>query len=215
MATLRLADDEKRNITSGIRNLIGRAHHNKPFPIDEKDIFEWVVDQLPLHQRKAYRLLRKELPVLTRADNYSSNFEIADTLLTYLIHVGTKLPMPGVFILKADPHHQEVIDWAEHYMDLNDKTRKAEYHIGDLISSCTSVGQIKRLMPEEALRLIPSHLLDFSEVERRSRIPASFFPDKDKMENLMQMITLGSISPESRKGLSAWVSSSTRIEKDE
>ncbi len=215
MATARLDDNEKSRIGTGIGTIIGRALHNKQFPLEKEDVFDWILGQIPESHEKAYRLLESEHPELVKKQSYGCDFKILSTTHSYQIGVTSEVPYNHILINPFDPRHAAVLEWAEWWFGVKEQVGEGCNYVEELVWACTSVGQLKRLLPPEILRFVPSHLLDFSEVIRRSRIPASFTPDAVKMEAMMKILTLGAISPEQRKGMNAWVEQANEIAQPE
>lgn len=202
MPTERLSDDNKQNISSALDRVIERAMFNKKFPINKKDLFEWLVDQMPQTHQDAYRLLRDEnKKLVTNSGSWGSKFKVRDTNSEYTIQVTAKVPYDNIEVRETDSRVADVIVWLKWYEELKAKVSDAESYGDSLVYACTSVGQLRRLLPDEIMRFIPSKLLDFSEVERRSRIPRGFHPDPERMDNMLQMLALGSLSPKERTGL--------------
>lgn len=212
MATSRLSDDDKSQICRSVSNTLSRAMYNKKFPIPEDDITEWVTDQMPKAIRKAYRLLKADDSELITSQGYGVDFTIRSDTHKYQIGIAKTAPKNHILIRKKDKYHADVIKWVQWEVDTKRKVDNGTNYIEELVWACTSAGQLKRLLPEEIMMFIPECLLDFSTVERRSRIPASFSPDKDRLEAMMYMLTIGSISPETYKGAKAWSEYSEEIE---
>lgn len=212
MATARLSDDERSSIVNTIERITARALLNKEFPIAKEDATAWVISQLPKPIRKAYLLLKADEPELVTEKSYASDFRIKSDTMMFQIGIDAPVPRDHILVQPSDVHHADIIKWAEWEVDIKKKVDAADSYISELVYSCTSVGQLKRLLPQEIMRFIPKHLLDFSEVERRSRIPASFTPVADDLESMMNMLTLGAISPEKRKGMKAWTEYTEEIE---
>lgn len=204
MATVRLSDDNKSEICSSISNTLHRAMYNKAFPVPKGDISEWITDQLPKAIRKAYRLLRADDPELVTNRTHGVDFHIRSDTHKYQIGVSERAPRNNILIRKKDKYHAVVVEWVQWEMDTKRKVDDGTHYIEELVWACTSAGQLKRLLPKEIMTFIPGYLLDFSEVERRSRIPASFNPNKERLEAMMYMLTIGAISPEKYKGAKAW-----------
>jgi hypothetical protein len=201
MATARLSDDDKRSIRNTISKVINRALNNKKFPIKKDDVWGVAMDQMKKRHRKAYELLTNECSdLVTKTNRWGAYLRIQSPTHTYALMMSQRLPKSELIVRENYPCHAELLAWAEWYAELEEKLADANVFCAELIESCTSVGQVKRLLPDEALRFVPDHLLDFSEVERRSRVPAGFTPEPDRMDNLMQMLALGSLSPEKRRG---------------
>ena len=218
MATARLSDSDRSNIVWTLELVINKSLNSKSFPVKKNKLMEWGIKQLPKPIKKAYILLREDCPELTRkASGYDCGFTIRTDTHQYKIKFGesgTKFPLEGLLILPNDKYHTQIIEWAVWFNEISEKVEEANKYINNLVYACTSVGQLKRLLPQEVMRFIPTHLCDFSEVERRSRIPASFMPEQEKLDNMLQMLTVGSISPDQRKGISVNVELVTEIDKE-
>ena len=216
MATERLTDDDKSTIVNKIDNITVRSLYNKKFPVDKEDIFEWVTNQMEQSHQDAYRLLRVENIDLTNSSSsWDSDFFIRSDSYTYKANIRYSLPLKSLEIRKTDPHHADVIEWIEWYYDLEQRVAQAREYCFKMVWACTSAGQIKRLFPDEALRFVPSHLLNFNDVERMSRVPRSLALDGEQLENLMNMITLGAISPEERKGVIVSIATRDYIDNED
>lgn len=215
MATARLSDQEKCSIVNSVERTIKRALHNKVFPVPEDEISEWVTNQLPTRIREAYLLLREEDRGLVKKQGYGCDFIIHSDTHKYQIGVSKWVPKNGLVISPHDPYHASVLEWAAWNSETKDAVSAADDYISSLVWSCTSAGQLKRLLPVEIMRFIPDHLLDFSLVERRSRIPNSFNPDKKQLEAMMDLLVVGSLSPIERKGAFADLEHKVKIESKE
>lgn len=203
MATSRLNDEEKSSICHAVDKTIKRAMFNKEFPVPQEEVMDWLIKQLPKPIRKAYRLLRADADDLIKHQGFGCDFDIHSDTHEYRIDIRAKVPRNHILIQKKDYYHADIIKWAKWEVDTQKAVSDTVSYFDSLVWSCTSVGQLKRLLPDEIMRFIPSHLLDFSDVERRSRIPASFSPDNKRLEAMMHMLTVGSISPEEHKGVIA------------
>lgn len=215
MATARLNDDERQNISNAITRIIQRALHNKEFPVPKEEVTEWITNQLPKPIREAYRLLRADAPDLVIQQSYSCDFDICSDTYKYRIGISQPVPTNNIMVLTTAKYHAAVIEWVEWEVKTKNQSEDAESYIETLVWSCTSSGQLKRLLPQEVMRFIPNYLLDFSQVERRSRIPNGFKPDTDRMENMLYMLTVGAISPEHCKGMAATSDYVTLIAEDD
>ena len=203
MATSRLSDDEKQSICRAVNMTTKRAMFNKEFPVPQEEVMDWLIKQMPKPIRKAYILLRADASDLVKHQGFACDFDIHSDTHEYRINIRPKVPRNHILIRKKDYYHADVIKWAKWEVDTQKAVDNATSYFDSLVCSCTSVGQLKRMLPDEIMRFIPSHLLDFSNVERRSRIPASFTPDNERLEAMMHMLTVGSISPEELKGVQA------------
>ncbi len=212
MATARLTDNDKSEIAGNLSNVINRALNNKKFPLRKEKVFNWLSNQMKSTHRDAYLLLRDECPkLITNCRSWEANFFIRSDINEYKVSIHTKIPTPELRIHLNDPHYSDVLEWVKWYWELHAKVDEADTYAHHLIWGCTSVGQIKRLLPDEILRFVPSHLLDFSEVERKSRVPRGVSQNTDQFENMMQMAALGALSPSEAKGVNTNVTTCDRF----
>lgn len=219
MATPRLSDHDKSQLTWALEAVIDRALNSKKFPIKKKHFMEWGIKQLSKPVKKAYRLLRDDCPALTHhVSGYGCQFMVRTDSLEYRMSVsgsGVKFPMTDLLILPSDKYHADIIEWAVWHDEVYNKIQAANSYANFLVFACTSSGQLKRLLPQEVMRFIPKHLCYFKEVERRSRIPASFTPNEQELDNMIQMLAVGSLSPETRKGIAVTINSIEEIAEKE
>lgn len=213
MPTQRLSDYEKADLIGEYNDMLGRGAYNQPFPIEyKKEVWGMGIDLLPRKIRAAYVLLREEAMILTAASKYRTQFIINDEKYQYKFHILEAAPMENLVIHKSHERYDAILKWIVWQTKIQIQITEAERTISKAIKACTSAGQIKRILPPEALRIMPNAMLaSLDEAERRSRVPAMFKVTQDEMEHFVNMLTLGSISPERRKGVYCDISDVTAL----
>jgi hypothetical protein len=216
MATERLTDNDKDEIVSKIGGIAERALYNKKFPVKKAKVFNWISKQMKPTHRKAYLLLTDEFPALVnKCGSWQANFIIKSKYDKFTVDIRTAVPVAEILIKDIDRYHADIITWCEWYQEMKDQVNDAHIYARTLVYACTTVGQVKRLFPDEILRFVPSHLLNFSDVERRSRVPNSLSLEPERFENMMQTVAIGALSPDEMKGLEASVSDCERFAEPE
>lgn len=203
MPTQRLSDYEKDDLTGEYLSMLGRAGYNQPFPMEFKSqVWDMGIDLLPKRIRKAYVLLRDEAPLLTSVSKYRTQFIIRGATHEYKFSILENAPMENLVIYKSYPRYDEILAWVQWKVKISIQIHDASNTIKRAIQCCTSAGQVKRILPPETLRIMPATMLEsLGEAERISRVPAGFKVTTEEMEHFVNMLTLGSISPERRKGV--------------
>lgn len=208
MATARLSLSDKGDIQRGFRSTLNRSLNNKQFPIAKDDLFEFGIKCLPEDVGERYAWLHEHDKALTSAHSWRPDIEIVaphptepDVTRTYTITTEGKLPKDPMKCPASHPQHAEVLAWAEWYSTQYDSVRHATNYIERLVDVCTTVGQIKRVLPPEVMSSIPAWMQQtLNEAIRKSRIPRPWVESKwntpEFQENFMQTLVLGAISLE-------------------
>jgi hypothetical protein len=210
---MRLSDSNKGWIESQFDRVIQRAIHNHPFPIPKDDLNDWFLSFMPDNISSAWREIQRYNPYLLRNSGWRACFVVHTYEGKYHCELGDvgAIPPTEPEVSLGDMHYNKVLKWASEYHDTNAKIIKAQRYVSDAIQSCTSAGQILRVLPEDCVRFIPPDVASsFGNAERKSRIPANFSIDKELEELTMNMLALGSISPEEVTGQASEV---TRYEE--
>lgn len=207
MATMRLGDVERASIKSNFSVVLGRAANNKAFPLEKDDAWEFGMSLLPVQIAEYYEYLREHARDLTSESGWNPEFFLnTDEFKFGLSIYGVSLPQEDLQLQSNHPRYAEILEWCEYRYGITERINDADHYMESIIYSCSSVGQIKRLMPDDILRFIPSNYRDsFKNAERRSRIPAGFKPEPDRLEQLAQMLALGSLSPKEREGIQVFL----------
>ena len=200
MPTPRLTDENKRDIARKFYYVLRRASWNKPFPVTEKDDPKLknlgllcIEEQARIH----YEALLKLDESLLKPSAWKTEMSISDDDFVYYLEgrdmdiIKQNLRIPIEY-----PHHDAILEWAQFNSCVEQDVKTAGEIIGKVIDSCSTVGQIKRVLPEDLLRYVPDVLtMQLGEAERASRIPRHLDIDKEKIEHLGNMLALASISP--------------------
>lgn len=218
MPTLRLGDQERSEIRQSFNEILERSKNNQPFPLQDHDFPEFGYEMLPSNIAHHYAELREHGEFLTKASVWNPDFKIRDDAYQYDISISgdaVVVPKDGLILPTTYYKHQEILEWAASYIEVAEKVSDARGFLSGMVECCSSTGQIKRLLTDEVMRFLPNHMMEhFNNAERRSRIPAGMCMDgfAEKMDNLTQMLALGSLSPSERVGsVDASVSSRTPI----
>lgn len=210
MPTLRLSDNDKCSITSEFDIVLNKARHNHVFPLDKDELQSLFVDSFPVNIASAYREIHQWKPSLLRTGGYCAYMTLVDEVDgTYKITImnATSLPDVEPHFVRGSKWYPELLKWVREYYDTNNKILEAQRYVEVAVRNCTSAGQILRVLPEDCTKFLPAKVTStFNQAERRSRIPRDFTPDPEKAELVLNMLALGSISPD-HKGLDAGVSS--------
>lgn len=208
MATLRLSDSDKQQLCNQFFAELSRCRHNRKFPLKKKQIYKLGLTILPKDVRKAFRLLSEKAGYLVAEECRRATIQISDTNNEYRAIVSyIRWPSREDGIVPPDHEHYPVLlEWCQNFHEIHAKVELAGDYVRSIVCACTSAGQIKRILPDEVLRLLPAHITrSFGDAERQSRIPASFRPDPIAEENLVSMLALAAISPEKRKGIAVYL----------
>lgn len=207
MATMRLGDVERGSIKSNFSTMLARANNNKSFPMEEDEIWDFGMSLLPVQTAEYYQYLRDHAKELTTEAGWNPEFGIRNDEAKFSVTIyGVTLPQEHLQLLDTHPRYAEILEWCEHRHVMSERIDDADYYMREVVDACSSVGQIKRLMPEDILRFVPSQMRDtFKHAERRSRVPRDFTPEPERAERLGQMLAIGSLSPENREGLQIYL----------
>jgi hypothetical protein len=210
MPTLRLSDNDKTNITTEFDIVLNKARHNHVFPLDKDELQNLFVDSFPVNIASAYREIYQWKSSLLRTGGYCAYMTLSDEVDgTYKIIIidATSLPDVEPHFVGGSKWYPELLKWATESHDTDKKIFEAQRYVSKAVDNCTSAGQILRVLPEDCVKFLPPKVTStFSQAERRSRIPRDFTPNPEKAELVLNMLALGSISPD-HKGLNAEVSS--------
>lgn len=210
MPTMRLSPNDKSSISHQFTRVLYRAPNSHTFPVPEDELEDWVFSLMPESVSDAYKLVKQYDKKLIQQAGWCFDMKVYKPLTEtiaegeYLLRVDTSKDLPNFspMIREGCDHYEEILKWSQDVNELNKKTAIAERYVDSAIESCTSAGQIVRVLPEDCFRFVPDFVLNtLADAERRSRIPASFEPDKKKEQFVLDMLAIGSISPETRPGL--------------
>ena len=216
MATLRLGDPERNSINDAFNRVLERASKNKPFPLKEDEIKNFGLSLLPHKAADAYKYLYENDRDLVRTVGYHPCFEIRSEPIdpsksmeraVYSIELagsGYIFPKNGLTVETTHPRYAEILAWADHYCEMDElvsKSLKTLYHV---TASCSSAGQIKRVLQHEILRFLPENVSSsLAHAERRSRIPKDLNVSKEELETVANTLTIASLSCEEMVGVAA------------
>ena len=211
MPTLRIGDRERSSINSAFEHVTKRAKNNKPFPLIETDFPEFGLSLLDPRVAGPYELLMELDKDLLASTPYAPDFTLDDGEYEYTIGVyRVAMPKSGMVLPDNHPRHAELLEWVISQCAIERKVAEATAYLYTITEACSSIGQLKRVLPAEIIRFVPDHMQSyFAEAERRSRVPAALCIDTDLLNVLADVLTLGSISPEARTGLQAFVHKTT------
>lgn len=208
MATTRLTEWERSSVRNEFMQTLVRSVNNPPFPVPREDIFRFGIEimDVPEPVRKAYALLiNYNKGGLANKSTYQANFKVQDeqNKLVYICQSGTFESMPSgdLCVYHTHPLHQEILKWCELHYQLQIKYNWAMKVTDEILDNCHSAGQLKRVLPQEAVRFLPNHMIaSFKDAIRKSRYPAGLNIEQHFLDNLCDTLALGSINPEDRKG---------------
>lgn len=211
MATKRLADWDKNRITRDFNEVLKQALNNKKFPIEKDDFEEWARSLLPKKVLKSFNFLMEACEKLVNIPSkYNSGLTLVDTDQGGTYHLSTYdgiTPYDNIPIPAEHPSYGEVLAWAKWYNETHKKITSAQNWLETCVYHCHSMGQVARVLDDEILRFVPDHIAkSLGGAERRSRMPRGFEIDKERHEELSNMLALGSLSPKKRQGADIWVS---------
>ncbi len=205
MPTKRLDDSDRSQINAHINGMLARGLYNKKFPIEKDDWLEWGRSLLHEKAHKYWMYLRQNYPDLVREGaSWSSSFKISDDEGTYYLNASSVImPYDGIYIPKEHESYPEILAWAKWNYDLRTQIAVAQRYTQMCIGHCHSVGQVKRVLNEDTLRFVPEWLQKtLKDAERKSRVPAALELNEEKALLTANLLALGSISPQSREGVS-------------
>lgn len=204
MPTKRLSDWDKANLVNQFENILVCWKNAQPFPIERKNLYNWLLSVLPIDVEAAYRLLR-------RTDKAMLHDCISYALLVlnaiegeYRININVwglqeHFPNTTYRLETDDAAFVEVLEWARLYRATEKNATAAYDYVRNLVWSCTSAGQVDLLLPEEVKRYIPPAIADtLKGAERKSRVPRDFERNEEAEHTLVNALALSSLSPESR-----------------
>ena len=210
MPTKRLSTYDKDNLCHKFRNIIYKCSNTQHFPVKKTEVVEWTRSLLPESVIVAFDVLldySKQLEMgstLARTAYSDVMFELHTDDATYKGEFNVwgieEDVVPCTYTIReGDRFFDELARWAEERRKTQHKIRDAINYIEQLIHSCTSSGQVKLLLPDEVDKFLSSSLLHSLQfAERKSRIPQSWTKNKEREENFMEMLALGSLSPDER-----------------
>jgi hypothetical protein len=210
MPTKRLTDHDKSWTEHQYTRVFTKAINAHEFPLKKEEIRDWFIDSMPSSIASAYREVFDFNKNLLSTSGYCSYFKIYLPEKTgyyscTAMDIG-HMPHFEPKFLEGSSHYDEVIKWAAQYWTTNEKIKAVHEYVEAAIYACTSAGQLQRVLPEESLRFLPGEVAStFKHAERKSRIPRDFAVNKHMEELLMEMLALGSISPEDRLGANVTV----------
>lgn len=210
MPTMRLSPNDKSNIDRQFSVVICRAPNSHTFPVPEDELKDWVFSLLPEEIADAYKLVKKYDKKMVQEAGWCFDAKVHQPATPerlqgrYKIRFDASENLPNCepTVTEGCAYYEEILKWCNDVYKLDKQVRIASEYVTHAIESCTSAGQIVRVLPEDCIRFVPNTVLStLADAERRSRIPANFEPDKDAEQLVLDMLTIGSISPETRPGL--------------
>ena len=208
MPTLRLGDSERRSIKSDFGTILDRALNNQPFPLKASDFPEFGYSLLSPQMAIHYKALREDKfgKHVTSCSSWRPEINIRADDFKYELSLSgnaAETPCDGLEVMRSHPKYAEILAWSEHYSEVHNRVGQAKDLVREIVGCSTSIGQVHRLLAEEVLRFVPQHMLGYlQQAERRSRVPANYNMDHHigQMDNLVQTLALGSLSPAERAG---------------
>lgn len=212
MPTQRLSDSDKSWIESCFTSVLVQAGNNVRFPVEEKDLKDWVLNTMPSHIRTPYETLRQNAPGMLRTASYCSYAVLYTPEGEYeLCFNGLQDHFPPDYkpeVGDDDPNYDDIVDWARDYRKIQTQVNRCRRYIANAIEECTSAGQIARIFHQDILRFLPVATLNsLGDAERRSRVPRGFEIVPEMTELVANTLALGSVCPDSKQGIDVDVQS--------
>lgn len=207
MPTKRLSDYDRTRIHRSFGAVSRRALNSKPFPLTEEEIPEFGISLLEPKVAECYTYLQEFGVDLVRVSAYHPDFRIRSDTREFEVNMyRVSMPKDGLVVLENHPRYTEILAWAMHYHEIEKKVVSGNQYLRTVVNSCTSLGQIKRVLQDEIIRFVPERMQrHFAGAERQSRIPRGFTPDRERLEELANILAIGSLSPEEKPGVNASV----------
>ena len=214
MPTMRLGDNEHQQIYNSFKRVAKRANNNKVFPLVKDDFPEFGYSLLEPRIAERYIFLRNEAVALTSCESWNPSIYVNTKEYKYYITLASntyiKMPLDDMVVPDTHPKYAKLLKWAEEQHAVETRVNLAMNDLETIVYSCSSVGQIKRVLQEDILCFIPDYMRStFTHAERRSRIPAGLGADikelARQLEEIAYVLALGSISPEKREGMDVTV----------
>lgn len=206
MPTARLSYDDKMTIQRSFHRTLSKATNSYPFPLKESDPITQTLgmDMLPDETRAVYdRMLRLDKELVAKPPEWRAWFYAWDWIrgegdIRYRIEgFGLTVPKNGLILPNTHPCHADIVKWASNWHSIKVSVQLAVHYLNDAVEACTTIGQLKRVLPEDFMRYMPESLTStLGDAERGSRVPRSFTPDATKCEALGKMLTIGSLAPD-------------------
>lgn len=204
MPTKRLSDNDRNALLSRIVQLVELPHRTYLLDLTRKEQAELVTSTVLPEVFAAAQLLcshRQDVVRMTYRPRLLVYEEPPEaTLLVqpkwFAVSLRLEDQVPDVSYRVTDltlPHASEVLEWAKAVDTLTKRAHKAHRYADDAVNRCSSIGQIKRVLPgleEFAPVVVAKSLIN---AERRSRIPQGFEVDDAQRLNLMEMLAMGSL----------------------
>jgi len=213
MATLRLDDGSRSQIIAQFRAVMNRVMHNKTFPIEENDTWEFGLSLLPENVRASYLHVFGYNESMVREQRWHPEVNLVDgdTMFQLCMYgAQARMPYDKMNVPRTHPKHQELVEYATAQIEAQKHLSMADGTLTHIIHNCTSIGQVKRIMEKDAdlLRFVPDYMKEsFAKAERRSRVPKSFNKTAHDLRHLGNVLATGSLSPETIVGMRATVES--------
>lgn len=219
MPTARLYDDDRSRIHNDFARIARRGINSKGFPanINDDNFNDWAKGLLDPEVLDLWERLKSKAPKL--ANNFVGwrpEIRIRGSEFDYtLMFNDGKVPYNGIRVHSDHPDFSAIIQWANWTQRTESRIDKALHYLHTSLYLCHSFGQVERILPPEILKFAPQYLINtLREAERKSRIPAGFIPDEEKLMELADVLALGSLSPEERPGIDVSIYRKERIVED-
>jgi len=203
MATARITDNDRNQIASRFHAVARQSLNNQVFPVAKDDFKEWTYSLLPEDIRDRWLYLKEKQKNLIRmTGGYNSHFKIRGDLYEYRLSIDEKIPYEDMPVPLEHPTHEAILKYCDDQYEAMQNLRDAMSWLEYCVNQCHSVGQIKRVLTDDIIRFVPNYFTStLADAERASRIPRDFTPNDERMEQLANVLALGTLSPERRKGL--------------
>ena len=201
MPTDRLTIENKEYVRRCFSEVMRRSLHNVTDPL-EKLVDEYhteiYLECMGEENLAMYRKLKKAFPEMVQSSKrFRSVYVIQSGSFVYecratSIHaVAAKVDIP-----ETSAYYVPLLQYCERMHMLVQDYKQAVNWMGYCVNSCSSVGQLHRIVPEDFFLYVPQMLArSMSDAKRKSRIPRGYQEDDNNMQLFGKVLALGTLSP--------------------
>ena len=196
MPTKRLSHYDRENILRPLKQTLEREMQQRPFPIESPEVFaEVLLSYAPERLRTAINILAKDAPNALNK-RWSQSVDLGKPRV-WDGSTNTRPKQASIYVpdrilvnleWRLDEECQPTWDliepWVQQRVEVSERAERASGYFQKAIWSCSTAGQVKRVLPE-LVEILPNELKEsLGEAVRPSRWPLEFQASEDHNEHL-------------------------------
>lgn len=200
----RLEVEDKRKLFNSLMAMTERLLFLNRFPEDQQD---FALSLWPEQDALSWRWLHKHQ---SQTLSYNSRFEFYHNEHRFFLHTYyddehkyahqmNVFPMQNSNdapeLLQDNPFYRSVDRWVRNQIKLEDQVLRTIKVIQDIVETCNTIGQYKRVSPELVAFIPERYQLALKDYDKRSPYPTSLVSTKEEIDAAIANLAFASLQP--------------------